>query len=318
MESINFILHDINNFNIVANTLMHLTPEFNMSFVKNDCIENITQNNQMNIPTDITLDAATQSEKITEIIDGNNSDSDNSYTSNDVVDEKDKNDGYIRIFTYNDWRSMAVLIKLSGTYEKFDAEKQNHKFGIDTGTLRKYVNIVKKYERLRIVMDSDPHKIKFSAINSYSTLSNFDLRLVSLETKDIKIDMPEVIMYVHMPSLEFHETCSQLYKISENLEISCNTTKFIISCKGDKADCNVIFTADDNHIIRQLDKNNIHDINQKYKLRDINSLYGFHHFSKGVDIFFTVTGMMILKYVKENDQIIVYFSSIASTNKKIY
>ena len=241
----------------------------------------------------------------------------------DEETKKEENKGVIKILTSDPNQVMMTYIVLKGSaFKKFDIQPEKYSVGLNLDELYKYMKNVDKEGTMSISLDSDDTQYLIFDVksdNSTSQESICELRVLNLiANKDRKI-VADVTMAVRINCLAFHKACKDLMQFSQFVEITCDPTQFVITCKGDLSNHSRIFRMDgsqDGVVIKPIkrDDKGPNIIRLVFDLKYINSMYKCSSLCDDMEIYLNPDSVMFLKYgIKLMGEMIV---GIAPSTKK--
>lgn len=228
-------------------------------------------------------------------------------SSESTEDDKEVNNGEIKILTSDPNQVMLTFIKLKGSaFKTFEVLPEKYSVGINIDELYKYIKNVDKEGVLSIQLDSDETQyITFKVTNENTSKESIcDLRVVNMNNnKDKKIEA-DVSMAVRISCADFHKACKDLSQFSQYIEITCDPTKFEITCAGDLSKHSRTFKADggQNSIgIKVMKKPDEDDdepniIRLIFDLKYINVYYKCSSLCDDMEIYLNTDSVMFLKY----------------------
>jgi hypothetical protein len=211
---------------------------------------------------------------------------------------------------------MITYIKLNGSaFTKFEILPDKYSVGLNLEELYKYLKGVNKDAIMSIHVDSDDtqHIVFNVSSENGSNESICELRVLNLTNKrDRKIES-DVQMAVRINCAKFHKTCKDLLQFSQYVELTCDPTKLVITCKGDLSNHSRTFRADGQHdsiAIRATqkigDEKTPNIIKLIFDLKYINTMYKCIGLCEDMEIFLNSDSVMFLKYgIKLNGEMLV-------------
>jgi len=220
-------------------------------------------------------------------------------------ESEEENKGCIKILTSDPNQVMITYIKLNGSaFSKFEVLPDKYSVGLNLDELYKYLKGVNKDSVMSIHVDSDDtqHIVFNVSSENGSNESVCELRVLNLTNKrDRKIETG-VQMAVRIGCAKFHKTCKDLLQFSQYIELTCDPTKLVITCKGDLSNHSRTFRADGNHDSIVI-KTNISEeekapniIKLIFDLKYINTMYKCIGLCEDMEIFLNSDSVMFLKY----------------------
>lgn len=232
-------------------------------------------------------------------------------------DDETENKGQIKILTSDPNQVMITFIQLKGSsFKKFKVLPDKYSVGLNLDELYKYLKGVNKDSVMSIHVDSDDTQhIVFNVLSDNgSNESVCELRVLNLTNKkDRKIET-DVSMAVRINCALFHKTCKELLQFSQYVEITCDPSKLVITCKGDLSNHSRTFRADGNQnsiIIKTIKKDNEDEdtpniIKLIFDLKYINTMYKCISLCDDMEIYLNNDSVMFLKYgIKLKGQMLV-------------
>jgi proliferating cell nuclear antigen PCNA len=241
--------------------------------------------------------------------------------------EEVENKGELKILTADPNQVMITFISLKGSsFKKFKVLPDKYSIGLNLDELSKYLKNVDKEGTMSIHVDSDDTQhVIFKVQNENNpSVSICELRVLNLSSrKDRKIEA-SVAMAIRINCAKFHKVCKDLYQFSPYVEITCDPTKLVITCKGDLSNHSRIFKADgsSNGIsIKTIKQNNEEEekdtpniIRLIFDLKYINTMYKCSSLCDDMEIYLNTDSVMFLKYgIKLMGEMLV---GIAPSGKK--
>ncbi len=239
-------------------------------------------------------------------------------------DKKEENRGEIKILTADPNQVMLTFIILKGSaFKKFNVLPDKYSVGLNLDELYKYIKNVDKEGTMSIHIDSDDTQhiiFDVKSDNSNSHESICELRVLNLSSKKDRRIEANVAMAVRINCQAFHKACKDLLQFSQFVEITCDPTQFVITCKGDLSNHSRIFKANgtQNGIIIKTIKRDDDDapniIRLVFDLKYINSMYKCSSLCEDMEIYLNTDSVMFLKYgIKLMGEMLV---GIAPSSKK--
>lgn len=362
MKIIEVVTDDIGDFKTIIEILNGFIPEANVDFIKDADAhaeklnkKKETRENREDIKTKKTVTNTenkkkrTRKEKIEDSDDDstkkkridaknkkdksksnkNKQDDDNDDIECDDDDcdfKKEDNKGKIKILTADPLQVMITYVVLKGSaFKKFNVLPDKYSVGLNLDELYKYIKNVDKEGTLSIHIDSDDTQhivFDVKSDNSASQESICELRVLNLTSKKDRVIEAELSMAVRINCQAFHKACKDLLQFSQYVEITCDPSQFVITCKGDLSNHSRIFRADgsQNGIIIKTVKRNDEDDNAPniirlvFDLKFINSMYKCSSLCDDMEIYLNNDSVMFLKYgIKLMGEMLV---GIVPSNKK--
>lgn len=228
--------------------------------------------------------------------------------SNDSInsDDEHENKGCIKILTSDPNQVMIIYIKLNGSsFLEFNVKPDIYSVGLNLDELHKYLKGVNTESVMNVHVDSDDtqHIVFNVSSENGSNESICELRVLNLtHKKDRKIETG-VQMAVRINCGLFHKTCKELLQFSQYVEITCDPTKLVITCKGDLSNHSRTFRADNKHNSIAITTNVPDDdheapniINLIFDLKYINTMYKCISLCDDMEIYLNSDSVMFLKY----------------------
>lgn len=246
-------------------------------------------------------------------------------------EEPAENEGYIKIFTADPNQVMIIYITLKGSaFKKFFINPEIDKYvvGLNLDELYKYIKNVDKEGSMTIKLDGDDTQHIIFDVKGASSASNesiCELRVVNLPTRtDRKIEV-DVSMAVRINCQSFHKACKDLLQFSQFVEIMCDPSQLVITCKGELSNHKRIFKADDSQdgikitVKDSHDEDNIPDIIRfVIDLKYINMMYKCASLCDDMIIHFNSNSIMFLQYdIKLMGQMMVGISPSKKKKEQI-
>jgi hypothetical protein len=325
MKIIDIVTEDIGDIKTIIEILNGFISEANADFIKDIELYNkrITNDNNNSSDSKTTSESLSDSENI-------NTDSrvrrkkkkkrkrekkEKTLDSDIEEDCEEENKGCIKILTSDPNQVMITLIKLNGSsFSKFNILPDIYSVGLNLDELYKYLKNVNKDAIMRIHVDSDDtqHIVFNVSSENGSNESVCELRVLNLINKrDRKIETG-VQMSVRINCSLFHKTCKDLLQFSQYIELTCDPTKLVITCKGDLSTQSRTFKADGKHDSIVINTNNSEDektpniIKLIFDLKYINTMYKCIGLCEDMRIFLNSDSVMFLKYdIKLKGEMIV-------------
>lgn len=223
-------------------------------------------------------------------------------------DEQQENDGYIKIFTVDPNQVMIIYITLKGSqFKKFFVNPTLDKYtvGLDLDELYKYIKNVDKEGTMTIKLDGDDtQRINFNVKGTTSTSNESicELRVVNEPARPAhKIEL-SVSMKVRINCQAFHKACKDLHQFSQFVEITCDPSQLVITCKGELSSHKRIFKSDDTQDSIKISVKDSNDddipniIRFVIDLKYINMLYKCTSLCDDMFIHFNTDSIMFLQY----------------------
>lgn len=220
---------------------------------------------------------------------------------------KEENNGEIKILTSDSNQAMITFITLKGSaFKKFNLKHDKYSVGLNLDELYKYIKNVDKEGVMSIRIDADDTQhiiFDVKSNNAASHESICELRVLNLSNNRSGIIEVEFVMAVRINCQAFHKACKDLLQFSQFVEITCDPTQFIITCKGDLSNHSRIFKANGSQngiIIKTAKKNNDEEIPEiirlVFDLKYINSMYKCSSLCDDMVIYLNPGSVMFLKY----------------------
>lgn len=243
-------------------------------------------------------------------------------------DKKEENRGEIKILTADPNQVMITFIVLKGSaFKKFNVLPDKYSVGLNLDELYKYIKNVDKEGTMSIHIDSDDTQhiiFEVQSDNSTSQESICELRVLNLSNKKDRRIEANVAMAVRINCQAFHKACKDLLQFSQYVEITCDPTQFVITCKGDLSNQCRIFKANgsQNGIIIKTIKRDDDDapniIRLIFDLKYINSMYKCYSLCEDMEIYLNTDSVMFLKYgIKLMGELVVGIAPSGKNKDKI-
>ena len=172
--------------------------------------------------------------------------------------------------------------------------------------LRKYIKNVDKEGVMRIHIDADDTQhivFDVKSNNSASHQSICELRVLNLPSKKNRRITVEFAMLVRINCQAFHKACKDLLQFSPAVEITCDPSKFVITCKGEQSNHSRIFKVDGENGIsikvmkRDDDEDDVPNIIRlQFDLKYINLMYKCSSLCEDMCIYLNTDSVMFLEY----------------------
>jgi hypothetical protein len=242
-------------------------------------------------------------------------------------DEKEENRGEIKILTADPNQVMITFIVLKGSaFKKFNVLPDKYSVGLNLDELYKYIKNVDKEGTMSIHIDSDDTQhIIFEVQSDNSTQESIcELRVLNLSNKKDRRIEANVAMAVRINCQAFHKACKDLLQFSQFVEITCDPTQFVITCKGDLSNQCRIFKANgtQNGVIIKTIKRDDDDapniIRLIFDLKYINSMYKCYSLCEDMEIYLNTDSVMFLKYgIKLMGELVVGIAPSGKNKDKV-
>jgi hypothetical protein len=216
-----------------------------------------------------------------------------------------ENFGEIKILTADPNQVMITFIVLKASaFKKFNIVPDKYNVGLNLDELYKYIKNVDKDGTLSISIDSDDTQhivFNVKSDNSTSHESICELRVVNLTNKKDRRIEANVSMAIRINCQAFHKACKDLLQFSQYVEITCDPTQFIITCKGDLSNHSRIFKANglqNGIIIKTIshEPDTPQIIRLVFDLKYINNMYKCSSLCDDMEIYLNSDSVMFLKY----------------------
>lgn len=242
--------------------------------------------------------------------------------------KKEENRGEIKILTADPNQVMITFIVLKGSaFKKFNVLPDKYSVGLNLDELYKYIKNVDKEGTMSIHIDSDDTQhiiFEVQSDNSTSQESICELRVLNLSNKKDRRIEANVAMAVRINCQAFHKACKDLLQFSQYVEITCDPTQFVITCKGDLSNQCRIFKANgsQNGIIIKTIKRDDDDapniIRLIFDLKYINSMYKCYSLCEDMEIYLNTDSVMFLKYgIKLMGELVVGIAPSGKNKDKV-
>ena len=217
----------------------------------------------------------------------------------------ENNPGQIKIVTIDTNQVMITSVRLYGSaFKKFLVLPESYKVGLNLDELYKYIKNVDKDGVLDIyIHENDLQKIIFKvAHNSAPRVSICELRIMNLISRPERKIEANIAIAIRLPCGEFHRACKDLMQFSQYVEITCDKSKFIITCKGEMSAHSRIFHADgkENGIniktVNTVKPDEPLIIRLIFDLKYINTMYKCSGLCDDMEIYLNTDSVMFLKY----------------------
>jgi len=212
-------------------------------------------------------------------------------------------------------------------FKKFNVLPDKYSVGLNLDELYKYIKNVDKEGTMSIHIDSDDTQhiiFEVQSDNSTSQESICELRVLNLSNKKDRRIEANVAMAVRINCQAFHKACKDLLQFSQYVEITCDPTQFVITCKGDLSNQCRIFKANgsQNGIIIKTIKRDDDDapniIRLIFDLKYINSMYKCYSLCEDMEIYLNTDSVMFLKYgIKLMGELVVGIAPSGKNKDKI-
>ena len=324
MKIIDVITEDVGDIKTIIGILSAFTSEVTADFIKDndayikqlnndtDNKNNTTQNEQSSEhDTKTKVKKQKKNKKLKKNKDNkktnNNDNSEQDDNNSEVYTEEEKeNKGLFKILTSDATQAMITHIRLNGSsFKKFDIRPDKYSVGLNIDELCKYLKTVHKESVMHIHVDSDDVQyISFNAVQENGAYEcKCDLRVLNLTNKkDRKIEV-DASMLIRINCNAFHSACKSLGQFAQYIEITCDPTQLVITCKGGMSNQSRTFKSNNNGIIniRTLDKDDEKDdipniIRLQFDVKYINTMNKCTDLCEDMEIYLNNDSVMWLKY----------------------
>jgi proliferating cell nuclear antigen PCNA len=219
---------------------------------------------------------------------------------------KEKNKGQIKILTADSNQIMLTFIQLKGdSFLKFNMTKDIYSVGLNLDELYKYIRNADREGIMKIYIENeDTQHIVFDInsdnVTSYESVC--ELRVLNIKAKKDKVIEANVAMAVRINCQAFHKACKDLGQFAEYIEITCDTTQFVITCSGDLSKHKRRFKANSSKqngvAIKAVNNNNGQPeiIRLVFNIKYINHLYKCSSICDDMEIYLNHDSVMFFKY----------------------
>lgn len=116
------------------------------------------------------------------------------------------------------------------------------------------INVTNMFKLLKFISNNDTLTIEINSreyldIRIENTLkrsdTKFQLKLLDINEDQIEVPNIKMAVVTTMPSIDFQRICRDMHNIASDLEITRNSTQFIIKCQGDFANQETIIECND-------------------------------------------------------------------------
>lgn len=321
MEIVHAVIDEIPVIRTVIEILNGFAPEAPADFIKdikaynekfntkNTNINNKTDDGRLKKPSRKNKKSKkSKNEKNNNDDDNNEDNKDNDNNGeNDDENDPDKNRGEIKILTTDPNQVMIASIVLKGSaFRKFKILPDKYSVGLNLDELYRYIKNVDKDGTLHIRINSDDtqHIIFNVQHENIPDISICELRVLNLANREDRKIEANVAMSVRIKCAKFHKVCKDLFQFSKYVEITCDPSQLVLTCKGDLSNHSRIFKADgsqDGIAIKTIKRENDEDqvpniIRLIFDLQYINYMYKCSGLCEDMEIYLNSDSVMFLKY----------------------
>lgn len=246
-------------------------------------------------------------------------------------EEETENKGLFKILTSDATQAMITHIRLNGSsFKKFNIKPDKYSVGLNVDELCKYLKTVHKESTMNIHVDSDDVQyISFNAIHENGAYEcKCDLRVLNLTNKkDRKIEV-DASMLVRINCNSFHSACKSLGQFAQYIEITCDPTQLVITCKGGMSNQSRTFKVNNNSTTNSNSIINIRTLNRddeqcnmpniirlQFDVKYINTMNKCTDLCEDMEIYLNNDSVMWLKYgIDEKGEMIVGIAPSGQNN----
>ena len=151
----------------------------------------------------------------------------------------------VRILTLDTARVALVDLELQAdNFEEYECETPIIA-GVNVTNTFKLLKTISNSDTLTMdIKDKDSMEI-FIENPTKKTNTKFKLKLLDIDEDHIEVPHIPVTITTIMPSIDFQRICRDMNNLASELNISRDTDRLVISCKGDFADQETIVTCPD-------------------------------------------------------------------------
>lgn len=231
-------------FKVLISTMKESIPDGNFVFVNSDTDKNLN-NQESNDEADevVTKKTKKTDKKKEELKPIKKIVKRKKIPENDAEDDE-KTEGFegekqevggVKMFSIDKNRTLLVMLRLfPNAFSKFYCAKKEHEIGIDLAVFDKLLKPFTKDHTLTLSIDAKREtELLISAQHKDGGTIKSTLKIMDVDTPDIKEKEPQFDIIVTMPSSEFHKICKNMSEISEFIEIICSEGVIKFGCCGD-------------------------------------------------------------------------------------
>jgi len=165
-----------------------------------------------------------------------------------IQQDKDTDNGGIRILTMDNTNSLIINVKLKAkSFNKFECKKKSFVIAINLPQLYKIIRNIDKDNMLNLYVNDDDQQTLYIKIISTDKKKESISKLKLLDIDNKSIDIPPISCEcaIKFSTAEFHRICREMSSMADYLEIKVSKNFVTYSCKGDSVEQTKTYSLDE-------------------------------------------------------------------------
>lgn len=143
--------------------------------------------------------------------------------------------------------ALVSLFLKEAAFEDFKCDRAAS-LGMNVESLSKIMKMCGPTDALKLRYQNDADTINFQCESQEDRISDFDLKLMTIETEHMEIPEQQYKVIAKLPSAEFQKICKDLKEFGETMQVKASKEGLTFSVQGDLGTGNVMLKP------RQADK----------------------------------------------------------------
>ena len=204
-------------------------------------------------------------------------------------------DSGIRVTAMDGSHVALIHMKLESSKCETFFCKNRMDVGLNMSSLFKLVKTISNSDTVSFYIKED-NKNELGIIISNSdknSLTNFKIKLLDLDIRDIKIPDVDIECIVTMPSNDFQRMCRDMMNIADTIELTSTNESLLVKCEGDFASQETIIGETTHGLVFSKHEN---DVSGKFSLKYLNLFTKSTNLCNTIELYMKNNYPLILKY----------------------
>ena len=135
--------------------------------------------------------------------------------------------------------ALVSLLLRASAFSDFKCDRTTS-LGMQVDSLSKILKMCGPTDSLKLRWQNDADTVSFQCETGDGRISDFDLKLMQIESEHMEIPEQQYRVTAKMPSAEFQKICRDLKEFGETMQLTANKEGITFSVQGDVGSGNVL------------------------------------------------------------------------------